>query len=140
MAVVYSGEYVFTEAELGYNLTTNASIILAISSQQQHQQYRQDSGHIYQGGVSSSFTVAFSRPIGGAGTVRLVASGGTEGLAAARELKTTAAAIDTTSTVPEGGAEGGVVCHTDATGQHIIDLQLPDAPGRTAQGSCVIVW
>ena len=144
MAVVYSGESVFTKAELGYDLTTNSSIILAITSQQQ-QQHQEDSRRNNQSSGGSSISVAFSRPIGGGGTIRLVVSGATEGWAAARELRTTVAATDTEAGGAGGagaavGAGGAVVCHTDsASGQHIIDLQLPVAPGRTAQGLCVTV-
>jgi hypothetical protein len=143
MAVVYSGGSVFTKAELGYDLTTNSSIILAITSQDPQQQ---DPRHHGSGGSGGgSISVAFSRPIGGGGTVRLVVSGATEGWAAARELRTMAAATDTSATGAGAGAgaageAGGgavVTCHTvGSSGQHIIDLQLPVAPGRTAQGSC----
>ena len=141
MAVVYSGESVFTKAELDYDLTTNSSIILAITSQQQQQVPHHGSG-------GSSISVAFSRPIGGGGMVRLVVMGATEGWAAARELRTVVAATETAATVggavaarggTAGEAGGAVVCHTNGSGQHIIDLQLPVAPGRTAQGSCVAV-
>ena len=135
MAVVYSGQSVFTKAEMGYDLTTNSSLILVISSQQQQQH---DSAQNHQASGGSSISVAFSRPFGGAGIVRLIVSGATEGWAAARELRTTVAAIDTETSAP--GEGGGVVCHTDGTGQHIIDLRLPVAPGRTAQGSCVTFW
>jgi hypothetical protein len=139
MAVVYSGESVFTKAELDYDLTTNSSIILAITSQQQVPHH---------GSGGSSISVAFSRPIGGGGMVRLVVMGATEGWAAARELRTVVAATETAATVggavaarggTAGEAGGAVVCHTNGSGQHIIDLQLPLAPGRTAQGSCVAV-
>jgi hypothetical protein len=133
MAVVYSGETVFTKAEMGYDLTTNSSLILVISGQQQ----RQDSGQNHQASGGSNISVAFSRPVGGAGTVRLVVSSATEGWAAARELRTMVAAIDTATSAR--GEGGGVVCHTDSTGRHIIDLQLPVAPGQTAQGSCMTV-
>ena len=152
MAVVYSGTSVFTAAEVGYDLTTNSSIILTITRQQQ--QYQPDDQKYHHGrgsGGSSSISVAFSRPIGGGGTVRLVVGGATEGWAAARELRTMVATTDTpaTDTTATGGgaaagaaggaAGGAVTCHTDSSGQHVIDLQLPVAPGRTAQGSCVTV-
>ena len=77
-----------------------------------------------------------------------VVMGATEGWAAARELRTVVAATDTAAggggaVAARGGtageAGGAVVCHTNGSGQHIIDLQLPVAPGRTAQGSCVAV-
>eukprot|EP01043_Picozoa_sp_COSAG02_P073353 COSAG02_NODE_14221_length_1296_cov_0.990810_1_plen_64_part_10 len=64
MAVVYSGETVFTKAEMGYDLTTNSSLILVISGQQQ----RQDSGQNHQASGGSNISVAFSRPVGGTGT------------------------------------------------------------------------
>ena len=77
--------------------------------------------------------------MGGGGTIRLVVGkqGAAAGWAAARELRTMTMGAPAATEPPTAG--GGVACHTDGSGQHIIDLRLPTAPGRTAQGSCVAV-
>ena len=108
MAVVHAAGSVYTEAELGHDLSANNTVILAITQ------------------TDAGLSFAYSRPTGGAGIVRLTAGiGGLGGLAGG--LKT---APD-----PQGGA--AVVRCSVHGGQQIVDLMLPDQLGRTAVGSCV---
>lgn len=106
MAVVHEAGDVFTKAEMGYDLATNTTLILAIT----------------QTDVGINF--AFSRPTGGAGTVRLTAD--LDGLGGfAGGLKT---------------AKNSVAASCSVTGgQQIVDLEVPLELGRTAVGSCVAV-
>ena len=63
MAVVHSGEEVFTESEAGFSLKTNSSLLLGLTTQ----------GKDFKSAQGISFS--FSRPSSGAGTVRLTATG-----------------------------------------------------------------
>jgi hypothetical protein len=103
MAVVHSGEDVFTESKAGFSLKTNGSLLLGLTAQAKDFKNAQ--------GISFSF----SRPSGGAGTVRLTVTG--------------LPALKTNSS----DAGGSVRCSGGT-----IDLSFPAALGRTATGSCVV--
>ena len=103
MAVVHSGEDVFTESEAGFSLKTNGTFLLGLTARSKNFKSAQ--------GISFSF----SRPSGGAGMVRLTATG-------------LPAALRTNSS----DAGGSVRCSGGT-----IELSFPAALGRTATGSCL---
>jgi hypothetical protein len=110
MAVIYSAGAVLLKTEvLGYSLTTNSSVMVAISQNARG---------------NSCVEFAFSHPTVVAGTVRLTAAVGMLGGLKAG-LQTAVDSRAATCSVSEGL-------------QHI-DLHLPQAPGRTAYGSCCVV-
>ena len=104
MAAVYSGETIVSAKEdgVGFSLQTNNSLIVAIV--------------LCCGDRAKSVSFAFSRPIGGATTVRLTASG-------PRMPALVTNTRDPSSNVHCSG--------------HTIDLTFPKELGRTATGSCV---
>eukprot|EP01052_Picozoa_sp_SAG31_P018465 SAG31_NODE_1309_length_8877_cov_5.662452_7_plen_663_part_00 len=111
MAAIYKAGNVFTKrSEFGYNLVVNDSVILSFTQTPQ------------------SIEFAFSRPTGGSRTVRLLAPVGSIG-----GMKGGLKSVATSHRAP-------VSCTMSGDGlQQLVDLHIPEAPGRTAIGSCVAV-
>ena len=108
MAVVYEAGAVFTKSgAMGYDLAVNNSLILSMTLN-----------------GTQGLAFAFSRPIGGAQTVRLTARVGSLG-GFSGGLKTS--------------SESSAVSCTISNGQQIVDLALPAELGRTGVGACQAV-
>ena len=127
MAVVYGGNVVFTRAEMGYGISTNGTLIVSVSrTPYSHPVSATPSNNVQS--VSARLDISFSRPVGGAGVVRLLLDD-----PSIHELL-----VMPTSAADEVSSPVAVSCHTDGDGLHYLDLHFPQELGRTAQGSCLI--